>query len=365
MSAPHRKGGQAPRRGLSTEYVAAALAVAAIVATSGVLWYTSFGKPSGTLAFSFESASAVHNPATGQTNITAVLLNSGTLPIKLGGIQGVPPPAGTQLVNGTFNSYFYSKNGSLIPHGGGGPPDTSYDGWIRVTYLVTGAFVGQVLTLTSTFNLYGQIATDSIRVTVQDSTTTNSTTETTSSSSPSTSSSKISSATTSTPTTTSALTASTTSTVVASTNSTSSTSTTNAATTTSTASVSKSSTTYPGVSFYIQSASIVCCSANGYSNLTVTIKNTGTVKLTPKILQVPSGTVLISWDASMYSANGTLLCEKGTCASSGGTPDTTNGGWLVVSYLLGGPTPGEIITVIVGYPPSNPTVTESVDVTVT
>jgi hypothetical protein len=97
------------------------------------------------------------------------------------GYGNIPPrqifdvvPPGTAIVSGTWIGYFYSSSGQLLcvvtsgsnPCQGQQPPDTGNGGTIRVTFLVTGASVGDNLTETYTIAVGPDQATDSISFTV-------------------------------------------------------------------------------------------------------------------------------------------------------------------------------------------------------
>ncbi|HKT21582.1 MAG TPA: hypothetical protein VJR06_03020, partial [Nitrososphaerales archaeon] len=79
-------GGPKRRLGVATVQVLAAVVVAAIAGTA--VWYVWGMQPQGTFSFRIQSASAVYDQLSGRTNITVVLLNTGSLPIRLGGTQG-------------------------------------------------------------------------------------------------------------------------------------------------------------------------------------------------------------------------------------------------------------------------------------
>jgi hypothetical protein len=56
-------------------------------------------------------------------------------------------------------AYFYNSKGTFLCSSPcGGPPDTANGGWIRVTIAVTGADVGNELSLTYTIDWAGQVA---------------------------------------------------------------------------------------------------------------------------------------------------------------------------------------------------------------
>lgn len=107
------------------------------------------------------------------TNITVTLKDTGSNALKPKSMYPVVPP-GTILVTNphTWDSFFWDNHGNFIceapawPPGCGFIPDTSNGGTIKVTFLVTGATLGENLTLIYTFSQDGLVATSSVTFTL-------------------------------------------------------------------------------------------------------------------------------------------------------------------------------------------------------
>lgn len=107
--------------------------------------------------FYFESGSAVYlNNSQMETNITVTLVDNGSMALWPSAMKDKVPP-GTSLVEGTWSAYYYDPSGSLIctaPRGCNPSliPGVEDGGHIVVNMLVTGATVGEPLTLTYSSN---------------------------------------------------------------------------------------------------------------------------------------------------------------------------------------------------------------------
>lgn len=348
-------------RGISRTLTAVSILVVVVVAGSS-LWYVwwsttpTTSTTTGTLSFSIEGATATYYPTTKETNITVVLQNTGSVPIRLGGTRGVPPPSGTSLVAGSFRADFYSSNGALLAHHSGGPPDTANGGWIHVTYLVTGASPGAHLTINSTFNQGGLTASATVTFTVIDSgsasttqyassTRSSSTSAGTGSTGSSTSVTSVSPVSTSSAYSTSSTSSTTTFETTTSALSTSETRTTTTTTSSTVISTTKSSTsaTSGTLSFRIAQASGVYDSSTRLTTIRIVVIDTGSISLRPKAIRTaPAGTQLTAnFNMTFYNANGTEVYPCGC----GHPPDTANGGKIIATFTVTGATEGETLMV--------------------
>ena len=354
---------------------ASLVAVVVVVLVTGSALYVSLPtllnttSPSGSgtsggstplLSFQIVNGLALFDSETGRTNVTIVLRNDGNVPIRLGGINGFHLADPFVYVAGSFQAYFYSADGTRLQGlGHGVPPDTANGGEIRATFLVTGAKVGDVITVSPTFTLDSLTATQATIIVVlsgQGSTTTLTTSTSTSSTTSSTSSASTTSITTYT-TVGTATTTSTTSTTASTTSTTSGTSTT----------TTTSSATSSTLSFYFESATAVYNSTSHETNVSVTLKDTGSISLKPSYLKdvVPPGTSLVAgtWLAYFYAADGSFICYIPQHCSS--PPDTSNGGRIRVTFLVTKATVGEMLTLTYTFTQQGLTATDSTTFIVT
>jgi hypothetical protein len=104
---------------------------------------------SGTLAWEFVNASAAYGQP--NTEITVWIKNTGSVCFGLISVKGVAPN-GTTYVQGSFGFSAYSPDGTYICSKGncGGPPPTADGGYLKITFEVTGASLGNYLILTYT-----------------------------------------------------------------------------------------------------------------------------------------------------------------------------------------------------------------------
>lgn len=132
---------------------------------------TSTSNSSATFFYLSVGSAVFLNESAMETNMTLAVANNGSDYLRPGAMKNVVPN-GTTLVSGTWRASYYDPAGAYIctaPHGMGpigcGPsllPAVADGGHIVVTFLITGATVGEPLTLAYSYNG----VTESIQLTV-------------------------------------------------------------------------------------------------------------------------------------------------------------------------------------------------------